>query len=67
MGNYGTILSRGTDNDRFVIVVSSSLPRGISVPYFPDRNVYYLFYYMNRDLGDEVIGIIGKNIGRMDQ
>ena len=29
---------------------------GPSVPYFPDRTMWYLFYYTNRDLGDEVIG-----------
>ena len=26
------------------------------MPYFPDITVWYLFYYTNRDLGDEVIG-----------
>ena len=39
-----------------VMIVSVSVPRGSSVPYFPDRTVWYLFYYTNRDLGDEVIG-----------
>ena len=46
-----------TDNESGgVIIVSSSVLRGSSVPYFPGRTVWYLFYYTNRDLGDEVIG-----------
>ena len=39
-----------------MIVSVSSVPRGSSVQYFPDRIVWYLFYYTNRDLEDEVIG-----------
>ena len=38
------------------MIVTLSVPKGSSVPYFPDRAVWYLFYYTNRDFGDEVIG-----------
>ena len=34
---------------------------GYSVPYFPDRTVWYLFYYTNRDLKGMRSWVVGKN------
>ena len=46
------------------MIVSLSVPRGSSVPRVPDRTGYlsYLLNYTNRDLEDEVIGMVGENI-----
>ena len=48
------ILSRGTDKES-IVLVSLSVPRESSVPYFSDITMQYSFYYTNCAMGDESI------------